>query len=85
MKAACPIALAAILSLAAGAGCGPASKPQPPPQPPAKAQAAPRPESRPAEALGAVGYDGKKVRSQLDRTLDKNDEHNRQIEKALAE
>ena len=35
------------------------------------------------EAASAAGYDGTAVRKNVDTTLDKNDTHNEQLDKAL--
>lgn len=73
--------LVAALLLPVAGGCGRETPPPVPPQPAAAA----RPETRPAEAAGAVGYNAKAVRSRVDNVLEQNDAHNRQVEKAIGE
>jgi hypothetical protein len=42
-----------------------------------------REETRKVEGASAVGYDGTAVRKSVDNTLNKNDDHNQELDKAL--
>jgi hypothetical protein len=44
-----------------------------------------REETKKLEGASAVGYDGIAVRKSVDNTLDKNDVHSRDLDKALKE
>jgi hypothetical protein len=41
-----------------------------------------REETRKLEGASAVGYDGKAIRNSVDNTLNKNDDHNKDVDKA---
>ena len=41
-----------------------------------------RSETRVVEGASAAGYDGSQMRKKIDKTLDRNDERNKEIEKA---
>jgi hypothetical protein len=41
-----------------------------------------RRETKPIEGASAVGYDGTAMRKNVDNALDKNDNHNQELEKA---
>ncbi len=41
-----------------------------------------REETKKVEALDAVGYDGSAIRKSIDKTLDKQDERNKELEEA---
>jgi PBP1b-binding outer membrane lipoprotein LpoB len=59
------------------AGCSSSNQPQ-------SAQTSPgRKETKSLEAASAAGYDGKAIRKGVDATLDKNDQHNQDLEKEL--
>jgi PBP1b-binding outer membrane lipoprotein LpoB len=59
------------------AGCSSSSQPQ------SVEKDQGRAETKKLEAASAVGYDGKAIRKSVDNTLNKNDDHNREIEKEL--
>jgi hypothetical protein len=42
-----------------------------------------RDETKKLEGASAVGYDGKAIRKNVDNTLNKNDDHNQDLDKAL--
>jgi hypothetical protein len=42
-----------------------------------------RPETKTIEGASAVGYDGKAIRKSVDTNLNRNDEHNQELDKAL--
>lgn len=42
-----------------------------------------RPETKMLRAADLAGYDGKAVRAAVDKVLDKNDEHQKELEKLL--
>lgn len=42
-----------------------------------------REETKKLEGASAVGYDGKAIRKSVDNTLNKNDDHNRDVDKAV--
>ena len=59
------------------AGCSSSNQPQ-------SVQSSPgRKETKSLEAASAAGYDGKAIRKGVDATLNKNDEHNQDLEKEL--
>lgn len=78
-----PLVLLVLLFLAA---CD-VSPPPAPPQPAAAVEEATpeRAETKGLEAASLVGYDGKRVRKGVDKTLNNNDEHNQQLEQTLKE
>lgn len=43
-----------------------------------------RPETRVVEGASAAGYNGSMMRKKIDKTLDRNDERNKEIEKTAA-
>jgi uncharacterized lipoprotein len=59
------------------AGCSSSSQPQ------SVEKDQGRAETKKLEAASAVGYDGKAIRKSVDNTLDKNDDHNRELDKEL--
>jgi Holliday junction resolvasome RuvABC DNA-binding subunit len=61
------------------AGCNSTSQPQPQSENISKE----REETKKLEAASAVGYDGKAIRKSVDNTLNKNDDHNRDMDKAI--
>jgi hypothetical protein len=42
-----------------------------------------REETKKLEGASAVGYDGKAIRKSVDNTLDKNDDHYKDVDKAV--
>ena len=42
-----------------------------------------REETKKLEGASAVGYDGKAIRKNVDNTLNKNDDHNQDLDKAI--
>ena len=42
-----------------------------------------REETKTLEAASAAGYDGTAIRKYVDNTLDKNDDHNQELDKAV--
>jgi len=52
------------------------------PAPKAKDTSQGRSETRVVEGASAAGYDGSQMRKKIDKTLDRNDERNKEIEKA---
>ncbi len=70
------IMLCILVSLA---GCNSTSQPQPQTNDKYKV----REETKKLEAASAVGYDGKAIRKSVDNTLNKNDDHNRDMDKAI--
>jgi hypothetical protein len=59
------------------AGCNSSSQPQ------SGEKYQGREETKKLEGASAVGYDGKAVRKSVDNTLNKNDDHNQDLDKAL--
>lgn len=59
------------------AGCSSSSQPQ------SGEKDQGREETKKLEAASAVGYDGKAVRKSVDNTLNKNDDHNQDLDKAM--
>lgn len=53
------------------------------PQEPVAVKDQGRPETKKLEGASAVGYDGKAVRGAVDSTLNKNDDHNSNMNKQL--
>lgn len=60
------------------AGCSSSSQPQSQSKETDKG----REETKKLEGASAVGYDGKAIRKSVDNTLNKNDDHNRDVDKA---
>jgi PBP1b-binding outer membrane lipoprotein LpoB len=60
------------------AGCSSSSQPQPQSGETDKG----REETKKLEGASAVGYDGKAIRKSVDNSLNKNDDHNRDLDKA---
>ena len=54
------------------------------PAPKAKDTPQGRSETKVVEGASAVGYNGSQMRKKIDKTLDQNDERNREIEKGAA-
>ena len=52
------------------------------PAPKAKVVPQGRAETKMVEGASAAGYDGSQMRKKIDKTLDRNDERNKEIEKA---
>jgi len=61
------------------AGCSSSSQPQSG----EKEKYQGREETKNLEGASAVGYDGKAIRKSVDNTLNKNDDHNQDLDKAL--
>jgi len=61
------------------AGCNSTSQTQPQSEEKHKE----REETKKLEAASAAGYDGKAIRKSVDNTLNKNDDHNRDMDKAI--
>jgi outer membrane murein-binding lipoprotein Lpp len=59
------------------AGCSSSS------QPPSPEKSQGRAETKTLEAASAAGYDGKAIRQSVDTSLNKNDDHNQDLEKEL--
>ncbi len=64
--------------LAPLAGCNPSSQP-----PQSGDEYKGREETKKLEGASAVGYDGKAIRKNVDNTLNKNDDHNKDMDKAI--
>ena len=60
-------------------GCGSGS-----PAPKAKDTTQGRAETKVVEGASAAGYNGSQMRKKIDKTLDRNDERNKEIEKGAA-
>jgi len=54
------------------------------PAPKAKDVPQGRPETKVVEGASAAGYNGSQMRKKIDKTLDRNDERNKEIEKSAA-
>ncbi len=54
------------------------------PAPKAKDVPQGRPETKIVEGASAAGYNGSQMRKKIDKTLDQNDERNKEIEKGAA-
>jgi hypothetical protein len=54
------------------------------PAPKAKDVPQGRPETKIVEGASAAGYNGSQMRKKIDKTLDRNDERNKEIEKAAS-
>ncbi|MCM0083383.1 hypothetical protein L4X63_17500 [Geomonas sp. Red32] len=59
------------------AGCSSSSQPHAP------ETSQGRPETKTLEGASAVGYDGKAIRNSVDNTLNKNDQHNEDLDKEV--
>lgn len=59
------------------AGCSSSSQPQ------SGEKYQGREETKKLEGASAVGYDGKAIRKNVDNTLNKNDDHNQDLDKAM--
>ena len=69
--------IALCIGAAAVAGCSSSSKPQ------ESSTYQGREETKKLEGASAVGYDGTAIRKGVDSTLNKNDDHNRDLDKAV--
>jgi uncharacterized protein YceK len=66
-----------LCTIALLAGCSSSSQPQ------SGEKYQGREETKKLEGASAVGYDGKAIRKNVDNTLNRNDDHNQELDKAL--
>jgi hypothetical protein len=66
-----------LCTIALLAGCSSSSQPQ------SGEKSQGREETKKLEGASAVGYDGKAIRKNVDNTLNRTDDHNQELDKAL--